>query len=331
MLHPYSDMYPIDRRKLACHIYSLFLSLRRTAKILQVSHTTVSRWLKNTEQKKYCKSYVITKSSLIIETIHSSLKNDPFLSIRKLTKIIEDVNEIKVSRELVRTSIHKLGYSNKKAKLFSVPKNLEEKTSSFIEQREIYKLQGRSFISIDETSFGRNGKDTKGYCLRGKQLKVQRSNPNRITISSLVAISDSKIIHRQEVKGSFNSELFSKFILDIALPQGTVILLDNVSFHHSLIVREAAKSKGFELLYTPPYSPWFNPIEGVFSIVKRNFYQLGCINTAFDSVNEKHCKALTRNISETVEKWLSQKPAEEREIVEPIVVKLYSFLTYGIS
>lgn len=283
-------MYPIDRRKLACHIYSLFLSLRRTAVILQVSHTTIARWLKNTEQKKYCRSHV-TKSSLIVQTIHSSLNNDPFLSIRKLSKIIEDVNEIKVSRELVRASIHKLGYSNKKARFFSMPKNLIEKTNSFIDRRETYKSLGRLFVSIDETSFGRHGKDMRGYSPKGKQLRVQRTNPNRVTVSSLVAISNSKIVKRQEVKGSFNSELFSKFILDLAMPEGTVILLDNVSFHHSLVVREAAMSKGFEMLFTPPYSPWFNPIEGVFSIVKRNFYQNGCINTAFDSVNEKHCQA----------------------------------------
>jgi len=36
-------MYPIDRRKLAQHIYSLFNSLRKTAIVLQVSHSTVHR------------------------------------------------------------------------------------------------------------------------------------------------------------------------------------------------------------------------------------------------------------------------------------------------
>jgi transposase len=246
--------------------------------------------LKNTEQKKYCKSCA-TKSALIIETIHSSLKNDPFLSIRNLSKIIETVNDIKVSRELVRTSIKRLGYSKKKARFFSAPKNLMEKTKAFIERRELYKSEGRVFISIDETSFGRHGRDMKGYSPKGKRLRLQRTIPNRVTVSSLVAITDSRIVKRQELKGSFNSDLFSKFILDLPMPEGTVILLDNVSFHHSIIVREAVKTKGFEMLFTPPYSPWFNPIEGVFSIIKRNFYQNGCINTAFDAVNEEHCKA----------------------------------------
>ena len=48
-------MYSLDRRKLATHIYSLFPSLRKVARILNVSHTTVARWLKHPERKSYCK------------------------------------------------------------------------------------------------------------------------------------------------------------------------------------------------------------------------------------------------------------------------------------
>ena len=40
--------YPLDRRNLALHIYSLFQSLRKTALILNVSHMTVSRSLYKT-------------------------------------------------------------------------------------------------------------------------------------------------------------------------------------------------------------------------------------------------------------------------------------------
>ena len=42
-------MYPLDRRKL---IYSLGGSLRKTAKLLMVSHSTISRWF-NRPEKKY--------------------------------------------------------------------------------------------------------------------------------------------------------------------------------------------------------------------------------------------------------------------------------------
>ena len=70
-----------------------------------------------------------------------------------------------------------------------------------------------------------------------------------------------------------------------------VILLDNVRFHHSKIVKEFAETYGFELLYLPPYSPWFQPIEGVFSIMKRNYYKGLSIDDSINSVTSEHCRA----------------------------------------
>ena len=45
--------------------------------------------------------------------------------------------------------------------------------------------------------------------------------------------------------------------------------MDNVSFHKSKIIKETLKD--FNVIYTPPYSPQFNPIEFIYSIIKRNF------------------------------------------------------------
>ena len=78
-------MYSLDRRKIALHIYSLYYSLRKTAILLQVSHSTISRWLKNQSRKQYTKrSNVVYKSETIVETIKLAIQNDPFISISKI-------------------------------------------------------------------------------------------------------------------------------------------------------------------------------------------------------------------------------------------------------
>jgi transposase len=92
-----------------------------------------------------------------------------------------------------------------------------------------------------------------------------------------------------------HQERFATFLDALDLPNGTVIMLDNVAFHHSKIAKVAADKKGFELLFTPPYSPWFNPIEEVFSIVKRAFYKNWSIKDAFESVNSMHCAAFFKH------------------------------------
>jgi transposase len=205
-----------------------------------------------------------------------------------------------VSRELVRVAIKRLGLSKKKARFFSKPKDLEKKTNLFINQREKYRKQGSFIISIDETSFGRNGRDVKGYSPVGQQLRLQRTIPRRTTTSYLVAASNEMIIEKAAYVGSFNSLSFSLFLESLPVPEGTVILLDNVSFHHSRIVKEVADRKGFVLLFVPPYSPWFNPIEGIFSIVKREFYKHGDINKSFDAVKQYHCHSFFKKSIETI-------------------------------
>jgi transposase len=44
--------------------------------------------------------------------------------------------------------------------------------------------------------------------------------------------------------------------------------MDNLSAHKSSRVRELIESRSCELLYLPPYSPGFNPIEEAFAKLK---------------------------------------------------------------
>jgi transposase len=44
--------------------------------------------------------------------------------------------------------------------------------------------------------------------------------------------------------------------------------MDNLSSHKGTGVREAIEAAGAELLYLPPYSPDFNPIENAFAKLK---------------------------------------------------------------
>lgn len=97
--------------------------------------------------------------------------------------------------------------------------------------------------------------------------------------------------YKTSIKGSFNTERFIQFLTNDNIPKDSVVLLDNVAFHRSKIVLQCAKDLGIHLLFVPPYSPWFNPIEGVFSIVKRAYYKDYSIDKAFDTVSERHCNA----------------------------------------
>jgi transposase len=52
------------------------------------------------------------------------------------------------------------------------------------------------------------------------------------------------------------------------LEPGDVVIMDNLSSHKGPKVREMIEAVGASLLYLPPYSPDFNPIEMAFSKLK---------------------------------------------------------------
>jgi len=73
------------------------------------------------------------------------------------------------------------------------------------------------------------------------------------------------------VEGSTTREVFEAFLERVLAPilkPGQVVVMDNLSAHKGGRVKEIIESRDCELVYLPPYSPDFNPIEQAFSKIK---------------------------------------------------------------
>ena len=73
------------------------------------------------------------------------------------------------------------------------------------------------------------------------------------------------------VEGSTTKAVFETYLERVLAPSlrpGRVVVMDNLSAHKGSRVREIVEGRGCELLYLPPYSPDFNPIEQAFSKLK---------------------------------------------------------------
>jgi len=71
--------------------------------------------------------------------------------------------------------------------------------------------------------------------------------------------------------GAWTRATFEAFLQDGLLPglePGSVLVLDNASIHRGGAIRELVEKAGCSLLYLPPYSPDFNPIEPAWSWIK---------------------------------------------------------------
>jgi transposase len=73
------------------------------------------------------------------------------------------------------------------------------------------------------------------------------------------------------VEGATTREVFETYLERVLAPTlgpGQMVVMDNLSAHKGGRVKKIIEGKGCELLYLPPYSPDFNPIEQAFSKVK---------------------------------------------------------------
>jgi transposase len=72
--------------------------------------------------------------------------------------------------------------------------------------------------------------------------------------------------------GPINGESFTIYVEQLLVPTlkpGDIVVLDNLGSHKGSAVRRKIRAAGARLFFLPPYSPDLNPIEQVFSKLKR--------------------------------------------------------------
>jgi transposase len=73
------------------------------------------------------------------------------------------------------------------------------------------------------------------------------------------------------IDGAMNGNAFTAYAVHFLAPTlapGDIVIMDNLPAHKVASAREAIENAGARLLFLPPYSPDFNPIEQVFSKLK---------------------------------------------------------------
>lgn len=68
-----------------------------------------------------------------------------------------------------------------------------------------------------------------------------------------------------------NGDAFRAYVEQVLVPElnkGDVVIMDNLPAHKVAGIRNMIEDAGARLLYLPPYSPDFNPIEMAFSKLK---------------------------------------------------------------
>ena len=103
---------------------------------------------------------------------------------------------------------------------------------------------------------------------RAHQAAPLHGGPN---VTLVAALTPSGLQAAMTVSGAVNGDVFTAYldqVLGPTLVPGDVVVLDNLPAHKVAGLAELVEARGARLLYLPPYSPDFNPIELAFSKLK---------------------------------------------------------------
>ena len=124
---------------------------------------------------------------------------------------------------------------------------------------------------IDETWASTNMARRYGRAPRGRRLRVGVPHGRWKTITVVAGLRPSGIVAPFVLDGPINRSAFETYVEKVLVPElrpGDVVILDNLSSHKGARVRAMIEAAGASLLYLPPYSPDFNPIENAFAKLK---------------------------------------------------------------
>jgi hypothetical protein len=179
------------------------------------------------------------------------------------------------------------------------PKTLEKRKEVIMAWDELSDFDyATNCVFIDEAGFNLNIRRTFARSVRGKPAKVKVAAQRGVSITIIGAMCEKGIINltvrkptavasKKKRKVDFQgasvnvngrvgtrTSHYLQFLnatldeLDKHGMQGRYLIMDNAPIHRSTEVAELITSRGYKCMYLPPYSPFLNPIEEMWSKIK---------------------------------------------------------------
>lgn len=257
-----------------------FHSRKSLSQTFNIPYSTVANifqiYLKeNRNEKKRTGGYKSKKLNPDhITWLKQELDNDCSQTLKTLQTKIKEAFQLSISTTSIATYISSFNYTLKRVQ------NITQKavSSSMLEERKTYAINflriansDRNLLFFDETGFCVSMRNYYGRSLKGKRAMhvVPALKTRNRTI--MAAMNREKLFYYKVLDAAGNrkklaeylNELFEK-LSDVNL-NNVVFVMDNARFHHCTEIRSLIEENGHEILYLPPYSPFFNPIENLFS------------------------------------------------------------------
>ena len=208
--------------------------------------------------------------------VRTWVDEDCSISLKALTLKFANTFHITISKSTIDRILYNFHYSIKRVNLLPIRRNSEDNIITkkdyaidFIRLQATY--SENDFIFIDETGFNVSMRSSYGRSFIGTPAIKNIANLRSNNISVCCAMNKLGILHYSSQNRAYNGNTFFNFLnelIGICREKNlinSIFILDNVRFHKVSDVVELVSSSGFRIKFLPPYSPFLNPIENMFS------------------------------------------------------------------
>ena len=257
---------------------------KEKARELQVPISTAYRWVNQGDHEDRRGGRRFTKVNQEHRDFMVTLiENNPRITLKEMAeglkaKFSTASADFSLSKTAISSHLDMALYTLKKVRFeperANVPAN-KEKRKAFVEKLLICQGQNKPMVFMDETNFNIHISRSAGRSKKGTRCSTVAAASKGSNIHVIGAIASLGLIHLEVKRGSFKKEdakLWMKTCLEQAMQkygQPVVLVMDNAPCHSK--VEDDILTDGLsdcEILRLSPYSPMFNPIENVWSVIK---------------------------------------------------------------
>jgi len=271
-----------DRKERALYLFlEQGWEIERVAEALGVSEKSIERWEENYDIHGSVNPPTPLRgrprllTERMTEELHDLITENPSLLLDEIGEWLAIYHDQPISTTALHDNLRDLGLTYKRLKRIAAERDDAYRADWLHNITAHYTAHQLVFLDEsskdDRTMLRRYGRAISG------QSPVDIVSLNRgIRYSILPALTVDGYLAVRAVEGSIEGAEFYDFVLNDVLPNmnpfpgpNSVIVLDNCSTHKTEALRELVEASGCLLIFLPPYSPDFNPIEESFSCLKK--------------------------------------------------------------
>jgi transposase len=159
----------------------------------------------------------------------------------------------------------------------------------------------KDIIVLDESYATTQFTRLRGRSRRGVRLLARVPHGHWKLLTILAAIGIEGVVTAATVDAPTDADVFATFITDALVPAlrpGQVVVMDNLAAHKISRIRQTIEAAQCRLVYLPPYSPDFSPIEPMWSKLKQMLRSIAArtvgeltqaIDAAFRTISSSDC------------------------------------------